>query len=322
MAYSPNSALATDLIDKLIHGELASTGLADSTTHWPSLLFLGDGPHKARDLERFYSELGADSYTLNSDWGRFFGVQEPWVVLGKQAPIDATLISLLHDAFAVELDARTGVPFSIDPNLELWGMEKRELEGTIYFLRTPNIKRVKFISQEDIISCLLSGESTPRNRHSGDADHPLLSRIDFLIGLINGESFRWPSTVATVSGESLLFPEWPDSGLLSSIGYKVGASGEEQYTRRAILSKLFLMGSLPRMGSHDYLISWGGPCSAKRLRKMAESIAAFCRNAKRRTGADMRLAIDDWESDLTWLKMKYYVGRFDRAFRWPGTDPR
>ena len=61
----------------------------------------------------------------------------------------------------------------------------------------------------------------------------------------------------------------------------------------------------------------GRPRSSVRLKKMAESIATFCRNGKRRARS-MELAVVEWEQDLEWLRVTYYVGRF--RFEWPSTE--
>ncbi|MGU5531190.1 hypothetical protein ACV1D8_11005, partial [Aeromonas caviae] len=58
------------------------------------------------------------------------------------------------------------------------------------------------------------------------------------------------------------------------------------------------------------------PKSSQRLYKIAYTIAALVRNAKRKTKADMRCAISEWESDLSWLRDKYYV---DMMWDWPST---
>ena len=62
---------------------------------------------------------------------------------------------------------------------------------------------------------------------------------------------------------------------------------------------------------------WGMPYSPKRLQKMANSIASFARNAKRRHDTKMDNAISEWETDLRFLYEKFYVGRF--GFGWPST---
>ena len=58
--------------------------------------------------------------------------------------------------------------------------------------------------------------------------------------------------------------------------------------------------------------------AAARLKKMAETIAALARNAKRRNNASLDQAIRDWEHDLSFLYHTYYVGHF--GFGWPSTS--
>jgi hypothetical protein len=71
------------------------------------------------------------------------------------------------------------------------------------------------------------------------------------------------------------------------------------------------------MDNREYLNEWGEPKTARRLQKLAESIAAFTRNAKRRNEKNFSKAIQDWEADLAYLKKTYYDNRF--SFRWPRT---
>ena len=55
-----------------------------------------------------------------------------------------------------------------------------------------------------------------------------------------------------------------------------------------------------------------------RLRRLANEIARFARNAKRKRSANMESAIADWEDDLHYLYRQYYVGKF--GFGWPTTS--
>jgi hypothetical protein len=61
----------------------------------------------------------------------------------------------------------------------------------------------------------------------------------------------------------------------------------------------------------------GGNGSSVRLQKLANCIASFARNAKRRCYASMELAITEWEEDLAYLKDKYY--RPVDGYNWPDT---
>jgi hypothetical protein len=129
--------------------------------------------------------------------------------------------------------------------------------------------------------------------------------------------FRWPSTEAPGGDGSLSTSGWLDKGLLSQMGYRVGAiRGEEELQRRKILDRIFA-GSLPPILPQAFLNEWGSPHSASRLQKMAESIAAFCRNAKRQR-VPKTTAITEWECDLEYLYNEYYVARFH--FAWPSTQ--
>jgi hypothetical protein len=129
--------------------------------------------------------------------------------------------------------------------------------------------------------------------------------------------FQWPTTEA---------PEGPgqlddsyfqyQQGLLGFIGYRVGASGVGATQRQDLLDSVYL-GPLPLLNSKDYMAEWGHPSTGNRLKKIAESIAAFARNAKRRDDQRMSTAIAEWEADLNYLKATYYVSRYQ--FPWPET---
>jgi hypothetical protein len=141
--------------------------------------------------------------------------------------------------------------------------------------------------------------------------------VQRLIHLRN-QTFPWPNTAATsgsgnLSSDVFINPK----GVLKQYGYKVGMKGIPESQRRNILNIIFLE-SLSSDGNAAYLSDWGNPNTSTRLRKMAESIAAFTRNGKRHNINDFSQAIQDWESDLAYLKRTYYEGHFD--FYWPRTD--
>ena len=127
--------------------------------------------------------------------------------------------------------------------------------------------------------------------------------------------FDWPSTEADYGIGGLDTHDWEKVGALQFIGYKVGhTDGEPERVRERILGEVFA-GPIPPVFPDSYLDEWGDPSSAARLRKMAEAIAAFTRNAKRKRGSRMQAAIKDWERDLEFLYNEYYVGHF--GFAWP-----
>lgn len=129
--------------------------------------------------------------------------------------------------------------------------------------------------------------------------------------------FPWPNTAA-LSGKGNLPTAvfTTKEGLLSYCGYKVGANGLPLDPRRKILDAIFLA-QLPPIDDPAYCAQWGEPRSAKRLQKLAETMAAFVRNAKRRDAARMEKSIREWETDLAYLKRRYYDNRF--SFPWPPT---
>ncbi len=135
----------------------------------------------------------------------------------------------------------------------------------------------------------------------------------------NLDFFPWPTTTAPIGNGHVANADWPETGLLRYFGYAVGVNGKLKSHRQAILKRVFELDVIPNLVSPAYVAEWGSGCSSARLKKMAESIASFCRNDKRRQRAIMNRAIENYEKDLAWLKETYYDGRFDERFRWPTT---
>jgi hypothetical protein len=133
----------------------------------------------------------------------------------------------------------------------------------------------------------------------------LIRIVERLTELKSEKPFSWPPITAE-----------PADGMLKLCGYKVGLNGLPENQRRQILDNVFLH-FLPSIDDVSYLGEWGQPGTAKRLRKLAESIAAFTRNAKRRNSGNFNKAIQNWEADLAYLKRTYYEEQFN--FHWPRT---
>ncbi len=134
-------------------------------------------------------------------------------------------------------------------------------------------------------------------------------------GVDSDEFFKWPTTEAETGDGSISTGAWLEKGMLLYMGYKVGhTDGRDRSVRKLILHEIF-EGALPPVFPHRYLNEWGEAGSAGRLQKMAECIAAFARNAKRRRDNKMEVAVGQWESDLEYLYDEYYVGKFH--FAWP-----
>ena len=129
--------------------------------------------------------------------------------------------------------------------------------------------------------------------------------------------FRWPNTEAAWGAGKFCTADWESEGLLASMGYHVGRThGLSAFERELILGKVF-SGPLPPLFSPEYMREWGTLRSPAGLKKMAESIASFARNAKRRRDEAQRDAVKDWQQDLTFLYAKYYRDHF--GFAWPST---
>ncbi|WP_156932756.1 hypothetical protein [Rhizobium sp. IBUN] len=132
--------------------------------------------------------------------------------------------------------------------------------------------------------------------------------------------FKWPTTEAgSGSGVSLGVPMQPD-GMLAHLGYHVGRTrGEDITLRQSTLRRIFEK-PLPTALGKAYAEEWGPDGSAGRLRKMAESIATFTKNAKYKNDESYAQAIFQWEQDLEYLHDRYYVGKFHFDFPWPSTS--
>ena len=134
---------------------------------------------------------------------------------------------------------------------------------------------------------------------------------------LNPDHFVWPRTEATKGTGTFEIGHSPDIGMLAYMEYRVGrTNGQPVGVRRAILDRV-VEGTLPLYGGIEYYDQWGKPNSAGRLHKLAEAIAAFTRNAKRRGKVRLADAISEWEADLEYLYTVYYLSRF--GFGWPST---
>lgn len=130
---------------------------------------------------------------------------------------------------------------------------------------------------------------------------------------------KWPTTNAPLGLEDFFPNGWQETGLLSSSGYIVGKSGASEADRKLILSSL-VENKIKLQGFRaDYLSNWGEAATLDRLLKIARTIAVLCRNAKG-SPHDFTKAIREWESDLIFLKDKYFYNFLNLDNReWPIT---
>ena len=131
-------------------------------------------------------------------------------------------------------------------------------------------------------------------------------------------SFPWPSTKAPIGKSGLDSGDWHPIGMLSYLGYRVGATnGVTPGIRQQILDLCF-GAALPPLNGLGYMRDWGLPGTPRRLRKLANELASFARNGKRKRAANLAHAVADWEADLDYLYRRYYVRKF--RFAWPRVD--
>ena len=128
-------------------------------------------------------------------------------------------------------------------------------------------------------------------------------------------SFPWPETDAPTGDGSVDPGEWPEIGLLGKLGYSVGKGGKGKYRRRAILRKAFQADASEWLPVKEQAEQWAKPKSPARLQKIANSLAAFARNARKKDDPSLETAISHWEADLTHLKEQFYDEQY--SFEWP-----
>jgi hypothetical protein len=187
------------------------------------------------------------------------------------------------------------------------GREEWDEEELNVLLDRREGQHLKVYSQEMFLAYWIAGrdpfEDEDVARAFGEA-HPALEYL-------SNCWLAWPSTFVSRSGGGGLLLESPELGMLRYMGYKVGERGLPAAERRAILAEVF-SSKLENINSPEYMQGWGRPKSKERLKKMADSMAAFCQSQKRK-GND--LAASHYEEDLRWLYKNYYSGRF--KFKWP-----
>lgn len=147
------------------------------------------------------------------------------------------------------------------------------------------------------------------------AARELRKEVSERLASLEKQYFQWPTTEASGGVKELDDSYFQhQQGLLGFVGYRVGANGVGASQRQDLLDSVYL-DQLPSLNSKEYMSEWGEPSTDTRLKKIAESIAAFTRNAKRRNPQLMSVAISEWESDLSYMKDKYYTHNV--YFVWP-----
>ena len=98
------------------------------------------------------------------------------------------------------------------------------------------------------------------------------------------------------------FVETPERGMLSTIGYRVGNSGEREESRRDLLDYV-MEGELPLVASFAYTSQWGAPRSQARLWKLVRTLEGLAAGADGRH--NMGLACTHWLEDRDYVLRKW-----------------
>ena len=113
--------------------------------------------------------------------------------------------------------------------------------------------------------------------------------------------------------------EWREIGVLAASGYRVGVKdGVTEAVRRKLLNHIFLDDDLSDVEDLVYAQEWGDRKTGPRLKKIADSLATFAKNAKRNSYVNYDVAISEWEADLKYLKKTFYDNW--GGFPWPDVE--
>ena len=94
---------------------------------------------------------------------------------------------------------------------------------------------------------------------------------------------------------------YPDDGLMSTMGYRVGdTQGIKAEYRKLIMSEI-LEGPIPFVNSPAYMREWGSDGSLTRFNKMQRFLNSEINSPLQRNNYR---AISEWKDDLAWLKVE------------------
>jgi len=183
------------------------------------------------------------------------------------------------------------------------------------FLQKYAGQELRICSQEMLLAWAFTGvdpNQRPSTASSFINGHPVL---EDLLDLFDKE---WPGTDILPSTDTGSFDiDSKEVGPLYRIGYHVGKTGLTETKRRRKLREAFQcsVDALDGVTTEEERREWGTAESRQRLLKIANSIAAFCRNSQRKD-QDFSVAIAHWKVDLNWLKKTYYQP-LTNPVRWP-----
>lgn len=240
------------------------------------------------------------------------GVLGPVVATQGDGPYDESAF----DDFLLACDIQVRVVVDADelpPTVAVFGREGWDQDDVDHLWNQTSGENIRVYSQELVVASMALGCSI-FDMYDDVADlvagHSALER--FYLDEPDVEEVAFPNSppaVAANSAPTLIVNfdtgAWPVSGVLGEMGYRVGRNGLTANARHEVLDGVLaveLVAASP--AAESYVGEWGPPSSRLRLQKVVNSIAAFARNARRRS-ADYSEAIADWESDLDWLRAVY-----------------
>lgn len=107
---------------------------------------------------------------------------------------------------------------------------------------------------------------------------------------------------------------------LKMFDYTVGKTNGWPAAKRQRFLSDFMELELPSKVEATFGDEYGGPLTTTRLRKVANVIASNASNFLKNDAIRYRVAIEEWEDDLAFLKEKYYEHAGLKFHPWP--DPR
>lgn len=240
------------------------------------------------------------------------GILGPVVATQGDGPYDEAEFDDFLSACGIQ------VRFVIDgvepPSVAIFGREEWLEEDVDTLWEQTSGQNTQVYSQELVIASIAIGSSI-FDHHDGEIvdlieGHSALERYYLYVPEPASVSYPNPASAVPDSSHPTLLVSfdtgaWPASGVLSEMGYRVGKNGLIATARHKILEDVLTVELVAASAAANaYVREWGPPASRSRLQKMVNSIAAFARNARRRS-ADYSEAIADWESDLQWLQVTY-----------------
>lgn len=93
-------------------------------------------------------------------------------------------------------------------------------------------------------------------------------------------------------------------GLMSYVGYRVGAKGQPRRVRWMLIDCV-IHNVLPNVNSSDYMEQWGAPGSNERIAKLQSFLLFY---SERQGHGDWRKAKTEYQEDLHYVDDRYITG--------------